>query len=247
MKIEISFKDMMEIYEFASQGKLIEGLVHNLNGQLQNINMEVEMMMHHSVKAARKSQDNLSNKFNSGLKKVDELITYINNDIKTFIINAGVYDESSGYISLNEFIRSELQSLKVNLYFKHNVHQELQLKETSPLIRNLPKRFCQAFRWFLQAFAEELERTKIQQIRVKTYDGPSGINIILSSEKISLSKKFLKLLKTDIPSSRPLTTDKNTVGILLSLAIFKSEGGAVTCSDESSGSNITFVIPVPYS
>ena len=41
MKIEISLKEMMEILKMASLGKLMSGLIHNLNSPLQNIGMDI--------------------------------------------------------------------------------------------------------------------------------------------------------------------------------------------------------------
>ena len=44
--VEISLKDLVKLYEFASIGKVINGLLHNLNGPLQNLGMYIELMNH---------------------------------------------------------------------------------------------------------------------------------------------------------------------------------------------------------
>ena len=44
MVIEISLNGLIRLCRFASLGKVIEGLLHNINGPLQNLGMDIEMM-----------------------------------------------------------------------------------------------------------------------------------------------------------------------------------------------------------
>jgi hypothetical protein len=41
--IRLSLDDLKKLYKLASIGKLVGGLIHNLNGPLQNLGLDIEM------------------------------------------------------------------------------------------------------------------------------------------------------------------------------------------------------------
>jgi C4-dicarboxylate-specific signal transduction histidine kinase len=51
--MEISFKNLIELYKLASLGKVTGGLIHNINGPLQNIGLDLEMTQYMLKKEQR--------------------------------------------------------------------------------------------------------------------------------------------------------------------------------------------------
>ena len=242
MLAEIPLDNLIILYRMASLGKLINGLVHNLNGPLQALSMDLEMA-EYSLINKREMDDNLAKNTGTRLKRMEEELENIKNLIKTTSIKANLDDDYQEQITLSRFLQQELSFLKANLYFKHNVHTELQLEDDLPLTGNLPEGVPLALSLFVQILIEEMERQKIKNLALKACSGDSGLEITFTTGGKNLSEEFIKLLSLKIPSSQPLRIETNNMATILILALFKLGGASVATHIEPSRSSINIKIP----
>ena len=70
MFVEISLDSLCRLYGSAALGKLMGGLVHNLNGPLQNLGMDLEMMIY-SLADTDPSRDSPSKGLGTRLKRME--------------------------------------------------------------------------------------------------------------------------------------------------------------------------------
>ena len=164
MLFEISLNDLIGLVRMASLGKLMNGLVHNLNGPLQNLGMDMEMMLH-SLTGKGLSHDDLVKNMAIRLNRMEGEFEHINHLIKTTSLRADPEDDYQGYANLNEFLEEELSFLEANLYFKHHVRKEIHLEEDLASLTNFPKGVAMSLSWFLHALTEELEKEKLENLQ----------------------------------------------------------------------------------
>ena len=243
MLVELSLDDLLGLLKLSSIGKLMSGLVHNLNGPLQNLGMDMELM-NHSLMGEGTSSDDRVNAVTTRLKRMEAEFERINHIIKTASVRASLDENYNRFINVNDFLKRELSFFEANLYFKHNVHTGLQLQSELPTVRNPPKDLELALSFFMQAIIEELERQQIKRLILKTSFSQSGVELMINTGGENLSESFLELLNLEIPASESLKIEDHDIGVILVVALLKSVGISVTGRVESSGPRIILTIPI---
>jgi signal transduction histidine kinase len=159
MGLDVSLEQLAALYQVGALGKLINGLIHNLNGPLQNLSMDLEMM-EHSVRTARGLPADLAESLLRRLKRMGGEFDHISGLIRAASMRAGAAG-STEQGDLRTFLEQELSFLNTNLYFKHNVQKEVLLEEGLPPLVRFPAELGLALGWFLQSLVEEIEREKV--------------------------------------------------------------------------------------
>ncbi len=243
MLVELSLDDLLGLLKLSSVGKLMGGLVHNLNGPLQNLGMDMELMNYSLIGGGTLSDDQVD-AVSTRLKRMKAEFERINYIIKNAAMRVSLSENYNKFINVNEFLKRELSFFEANLYFKHNVHTELQLHSELPTLKNPPKDLELALSWFMQAIIEELERQHIKRLILKTSVSHSGVEIMINTGGENLSERFMELINLEIPASEPLKIVDHNVGVILVVAILKSAGISVTRQVESSGVHVILTIPI---
>ena len=243
--IELSRQYLTRLFRLASFGKIIGGLIHNLNGPLQNLGLDIEMANHSLQDNSCADNETIKNILGR-LKRMEEEFERIDRLIKTYSIKAGSEDDfDNRLINMNDYLQQELCFLETNLYFKHNVDKKLEFQNNPPPASHLPGDSLTALNWFLRSLIEELEKTKIRGLTLETLFTDQFFIISITPEGNKLSETFLEQLIFDTsPENQPLQDDMD-LGILLFMMIFKEEGISVRKEVNQSGSTkiiITFPI-----
>jgi two-component system, NtrC family, sensor kinase len=219
--MELSFKNLIELYKLASLGKVTGGLIHNINGPLQNIGLDLEMTQYMLKKEAEAGVGKESNIL-PRLRRIEEELERLNTIIKTS--SNRIIHTDNGFLNFNDFLEQELFFLNTNLYYKHNVETTFDLSDQPPLISSLPENSVLAFGWLLQRIIEEIEKIKKSSLHIKTLknDGFYEINLVTGLNDLARTIDDI-IQKTDFTSDR-LTTANNESGLMLILKIFHSDG-----------------------
>lgn len=196
------------------------GLIHNLNGPLQNIGIDMEMMAY-TIHQKGLDTGNLGQNFGTRLKRMEGEFDAINQLIRTVTAKAGQNEEESACGSLYDFLEHEFHFLKANLYFKHNIRKELRLRSDLPSVNRLPEGVPQAVSWFIQGLAEELEREKIRSLILEGDVEDSNIRLDFLIQEGRLSDPFLENLERGSASLQGPSIDENDVGMTLALTLFQ--------------------------
>ena len=242
MLIEISVDDLIHLYRLASLGKVIGGLVHNLNGPLQNLALDIEMT-NHLLSNKSPIDENTTNNVLKRIKRMGEEFERIDQLIKTSAIRASQDDDNYHFLHINEFIQQEFIFNKNNLYFKHNVHTEYKFQKNLPTFRDLPKELIIALSSFFHAIVDELESQTVKGLIVKT-SMDDMLKITIDTKDGTLSDRFMEQFKQEIPESSSLTLTDQNMDILFPLVLFRNLGASASGKALSSGSRIILMIPM---
>jgi hypothetical protein len=241
--IELSLDNLMRLYKLSSLGKLIGGLIHNINGPLQNIGLDLEMSRY-MLKDDSSPPEEKTEKLHTRLGRIEEELDRLNDMIKIASSRTALVDEENVYININDYLQQELTFLRANLYLKHNIDIKLNLTDNPPLARNLPENSIQALSWLLQILADDMEKNGITKFVLGTELKTGLLKITFSTQKGTLSQELIRLIDQKKQDSDKTDCEGENVGILLVLTVFKNGGIGIKSENKSSGSEITITFPL---
>lgn len=241
--VDIPIEGITKLLRLASLGKLIEGLIHNINGPMQNLGLDIEMTQY-QLSGNIKNNNDLIDNMQSRIKRIEQEFNRLELMIKTTSIRSEFNMEDYNRMDINDFIEQELKFLEANLYFKHNVQTELILQKDPPLLGNLPNNFPLALGWLLQAVIEEIENQEIKILYLKTDIKDSQLNLTINTEEGNLSEGFTQILNHDFAIGI-LEDNNQDMGTIAALMMFKSEGISLNSLTDTTGSAIQFTVPIP--
>jgi hypothetical protein len=219
--MELSFKKLIELHKLASLGKVTGGLIHNINGPLQNIGLDLEMTQY-MLKKETEAHSGKESAIMSRLRRIEEELERLNAIIKTSS-NRIMHDDNV-FLNFNEYLEQELFFLNTNLYYKHNVETTLDLSDEPPVIKNFPHDSVLAFGWLLQRVIEEIERDKGKALHIRALNDKGFYEVTIAAGLNDLVRRAGEIIeKTDFTSER-LKAPENETDIMLILKIFHSDG-----------------------
>jgi len=193
--IELSREDFMALHRQAAVGRLMQGLVHNLNGPLQNLGMDMDMIQYVS-RTGEESAELLLEDVKKRLVRMETEFEQINRLIRFTAARSSPEGDAESYITLGDFLDQEITFLKANLYFKHHVQTEMLLDDSLPMMRSLPPGATEGLSSLLQALVEETERREMSSFVLKATGNESEAEIHISTGPVPLSKAFLDVFKS---------------------------------------------------
>ena len=243
---QISLNGLTELYRFMSIGKLVNGLIHNLNGPLHSLGIEMDVMSHLFLKETESKEELIEN-IKARLTRMDGEFENLNLLIRMAATRLDLGDYRSHQPDINTFLQQELEFLRANLFFKHHVKTTLQLDKTLATARGLPERLAEGFAWFIHGLVEEMEREKLQTLIVMTILGESKPVVQFTLGGGGLSERTKLLLETDPSSFDDFRIENLDVGMLLGVVLLKSNGASIEPVYKLAASEITVTIHNPLS
>lgn len=243
---QISLNGLIELYRFMSIGKLVNGLIHNLNGPLHSLGIEMDVMNHLVLKKTESRQELIEN-IKARLTRMDDEFENLNLLIRMAAARLDLAEYCSHQLDINTFVQQELEFLRANLFFKHHVKTTLQLDKTLTTLRGLPERLAEGFAWFIHGLVEEMERQKLQTLTVMTTLGESTPVVQFTLEGGGLSERTKLLLETDPSSFDNFRVENLDLGMLLGVVLLKSNGASIEPVYKLAASEITVTIRNPLS
>ena len=242
MLIELPLDILIKQFKLVSLGKLIGGLIHNLNGPLQNLGLDIEMASYSLNRTPNLDKKGVEDIL-ARLKRMEDEFERINTIIKEVASRATSEDDNSNLVSLHDFFKQEILFLQSNLYFKHNVRTELKFEVDHPSSFKFPENFIIALGWLLMIFVEELEREKAKTLLIKTGRDNSYFMIEICTKKGGLSEKFIRLFDQGETKPDNVSAD-DEIGIMLIKTIFQSSSIPIKTYADSSQSNVLIMLPL---
>jgi len=174
---EALLKDLLALQPFLRIGRHFRGIVHNLNGYLQNALLQVELL-HLALQSSRNPPeiDDLARR----LKSLSEELDGLAEDLRFW--GQHVDSESMGRdvpVDLNYVVREALAFLKADLFFKHQVSTELRLQPDLPKVCGNLMAFHHAFGALLDQAMEAMRTSDHPCLLVETRGGDGRIEVII--------------------------------------------------------------------
>ena len=170
---------LIERYRYSNLGVLLKGVIHNLNGSLQILSMQMELLQRMLAKDDDKVQDQVE----KCLGQIDKFKGMLD-----LLIQKGVHDDEDTpqTVHLNELLEEELSLLHHNLFFKHQVRVHKDLASSLPSLKGYYLDFSQGLSNLIHNALEAMEdssrkeltlitKTKENQILVTVKDTGCGV------------------------------------------------------------------------
>jgi signal transduction histidine kinase len=148
-------------YQYSNLGNLLKGVVHNLNGSLQILSMQMELLQ----RTLPQGEPKLQGQMEKCLGQIDKF-----RGMLELLIQKGVHDEqdSPQALQLNEILEEEISVLYHNLFFKHQVKVQKDLASPLPLLRGHYVDLSQGFSNLIQNALEAMEGSPRKELTIMT-------------------------------------------------------------------------------
>ena len=229
-KIEIPVDRAIELYKFVSVGKLMGGLVHNMNGPLHSLGIEMDVLnflMDKGIESVSEFIESLKKRLKRMEEEFERLNLLIRSTSERVEFNSFIYKKTD----INKIVKQELEFLNANLYFKHKVEKLFELLPDIKLDGDLSENTLLGLQWFVQGLVEDIEKQKITKLKVKSYMKESKICVEFEVGEPGLSPGFTQSLKWKNDS---LSTEIGNLDFGLSLALVLLDSGNIDILAEES-------------
>lgn len=242
-------------------GRFVQGIIHNINGPLQNMSMLSEILL--------KGQDNMDALFRAsnadGLdgwddlsqkqrKRLDQLTRQI----------AGLADMLRDFMSLHEIERNETEVdvnlvmcklanvFRSDLFFKHQVTLDLQLARNLPLVRILGRHLIPSLVHVIQNALVAMRNAPEKRLVIESGLTEGNIRLGFADSGCGISKRcpsqedlfqlFSSWWETD--GSRPSAEEKHLGFGLYAVRRMLSPYGVIVCMEET-GQGVLTTLDIP--
>jgi hypothetical protein len=195
--IGLSRDDFAGVLHLMSVGRWAHGLIHNLNGPLQNLGMDMDMIEYSLGQEGIPPQE-LMEEIQTRLRRMEEEFDRINRQIRATASRVAP-DAEDEYLSLGEFLEEEILFLKASPYLKHHVDTTLSLDEELPEMKDLPAGFAGALRGLLAAVVEEVERGEMEALTIEASSSESRLGVAITLGGGTCSRGFLEMMRPEGP------------------------------------------------
>jgi hypothetical protein len=245
MRLEMELGSFLEFYRLVTLGKLIQGLVHNLNGPLQNLGMDMEMM-EHTLENDQRFPKELSESLLARLQRMESEFDQVGRIIRSAAMRIDMEGDFLRYGNLKSLLEEEISFLQANLYFKHNVRKEIQLSEDLLHVDSVSHEIVRALCWLIQAVVEEMEKGTAKLFGLSGRRAPSALEISLFFEGETLGLLSMEEIEGGSTSPEVLRVQDGS-GPVLPLSLLRLHSVSVGCRREPKRIEFTLTIPYPAS
>ncbi len=254
---EMLIRKLADHYCGAYLIRVIEGVIHNLNGPFQILYIRSEQLemnikqLQEGVRVGSISEmgdlmDKMSERINSILKGLDDL-----NNQHIHLTSGMIVERRSTLqpIKINDLIKDTLFLLNANMVFKHKVDKVYRFDENLPTVVGRYSEFGAMILSIVQNALEALADTEEKRLEIETSHNERMVTIKISDTGCGIPEKdrkhiFSPFFTTKKDSDYEGKLDEN-IGLGLSFVdlLIKDYGGAVTY--ESAPGATTFILNVP--
>ncbi|MEW6327186.1 MAG: ATP-binding protein [Thermodesulfobacteriota bacterium] len=191
-------QELIRQHYMSGIGRLMKGVAHNMNGPLQVLSIQVELLKKLMAEEGKILADlgalsffpgeggkllkDLESKQGICARKIGQLEGELDrlHSMTDFIVSrcSSGEENNTSMVDLNEVIKDEIIFLHADLFFKHKVEKTLKLKESLPLISARYPDLSQALNHILQNAIEAVIDAEEREIIVET--GLNGSSVFVS-------------------------------------------------------------------
>lgn len=198
--IETLFAFLKDRSRLSRMGSLINGVAHNLNGSIQILSMQMELIQRMMAKKDGKSHASIHEKMDQCMAQIDKLKSMLE------VLHPRNEDEAKGdlrKVNLNEVIEREIELFHHRLFFKHHVKIKKNLSGRLPLLQGHEVDFSEALSNLIENAVEAMEETPRKELALTSRAGNDHIQVVISDTGCGIPDELRPRLFT------PFFTTKN--------------------------------------
>jgi len=237
-----------ERYRHSETGRLVKGIVHNMNNLIHTLSMQIELLKRRMVNLSSIGEpDKFQQEKDRCMVKIDEVAGELArlNDLIANIISKGIHDQSQvpGPVDLNELLSEELSLRYADMFYKHKVEKQIDLAPGLPAVYGFHVDYAQALGAVIQNGLEAMDASERRQLHISTSQDNGRVVVSVRDTGCGLPPEPQRIFE-------PLFTTKDTanghagLGLYLARTLLASYGGEVTAEAGPEGTTVRVSVPI---
>ena len=234
------FSAFLDRYRQSTLGSFVRGIIHNLNGSLQILSMQMELLQGALLKEGDKINPSLNGKMAQCQEQLDKLKAVVD-----ILMQKGAHDEdgTSQPIDLNDLLGEELSLWYHNLFFKHHIRVTKSLFPKLPPLQGRYLDFSQALSNLIQNATEAMEETPTQELFVATSFRDDRVQVTIRDTGCGIPEEIKPHL------FQPFHTSKGEkhhgLGLFISRELLTPYGASFSFSSRKGETTFSVQFPLP--
>jgi signal transduction histidine kinase len=241
-------------------GRFIQGLIHNVNGPLQNMSMLVEVLIRGQEKlenaggygsvASCPDFGMLIQKQGKRLHQLSQQISALADMLRSFMVLHEI-ERNETEVDINLVLSKLAETFRSDLFFKHQVTLDLRLTKNLPLVRILGRHLIPALVHLFNNAVVAMKKTAEKRLVVESRLEEGIVRILLRDTGCGLQSEEVRQRCFDLfyshwqPSEGDQTGEENHMGFGLYAARRLLEPYGIEVSLKSADGETTAVVDIP--
>jgi signal transduction histidine kinase len=236
------FSAFLDRYRYSTLGSFVRGIIHNLNGSLQVLSMQMELL--HGALA--EEGDKLSSSLNVKMRQCQEQLDKLKAMVEV-LTQKGIHEEqeASQPIYLNNLLEEELSLWHHNLFFKHHIKVVKSFSPQLPPLQGHYLDFSQGLSNLLQNAVEAMAETPSKELFVATSVRDNQVHVIIRDTGCGISEEIKPNLFI------PFCTNKggkhHGLGLFICRELLSPYGASFFFSSRGGETTFSVHFPLPVS
>ncbi len=235
-QVRIRTDQLIDSEKMATIGKLTAGIVHNLNNPLQAI------LGYSQLIELKLPENPYTQKLKASAMLMKEMIaTILTTSRKENSIRVDNID-------LNALLMNQLEMMKANNFFKHQIRAETDLNPI-PLYKGVYSHFSQSFGNLIKNAVDAMYKTDKKILSVQTRAGEHDIQITITDTGCGMDPETIPKIFDPFFTTKPLSAQDNEptgtgIGLASTQEMIESYGGKIEV-DSQPGIGSRFIVTLP--
>lgn len=181
------FLAFLDRYRYSTLGSFVRGIIHNLNGSLQILSMQMELLQGALLKEGDRTRPSLNSKMLQCQEQLDKLKVMVE-----VLLQKGIHDEqeASQPIHLNDLLEEELSLWHHNLFFKHHIKVVKSFSSPLPPLQGRYLDFSQGLSNLIQNAVEAMEEAPTKELLVATSVRDDQVHVTIRDTGCGISEEI---------------------------------------------------------
>lgn len=236
------FSAFIEKYGAATRGAFLKGVIHNLNGGIQILGMQMEMLQRMLTKEGEKISPSIQEQVAQCVEQIDRFKALIEELLPKELFED---QEEPQFIQINDLLRNLLSFLRNNLFFKHQVRVEKSLAHSLPPLKGYYHDLFQSFLNLILNAIEAMERSTEKVLTVMTEKVGNNLQVTIKDTGCGLPEGM------EVYLFNPFFTTKggkhNGLGLFVAKNLLSKYGASFAHSFQKGETVFKVTIPLAHS
>lgn len=238
-RVDALESDRMAERGLAAVGRLVDGIVHNLNGPLTTMMGRAELLrMRHPA-----------------IEGLDALVAQVNAMCEMIhaMVRRHALEQDTGerLIDLNELLLLELGFLEADLEFKHEIKKIYRFAESLPKVAGVYGELSQSFMGFIRNAIDAMEDSEEKMLTVETRADERFVYAEIADTGCGISEEHLPRIFDPFFTTKPgakrgTASSRSALKLAMCRRLLASHGGEIVVQSKvGRGTKVTVRMPIP--
>ena len=226
-------------YRYSNLGTLVKGIIHNLNGSIQILSMQMELLQRMLAKEGKKIPPGIQDQMEQCLEQIDSFKAMVE-----ILIQEGAHEDQDTpqLIQVNDLLEEILSILKHNLFFKHQIRVQKRFSHPLPPLKGYHVDFSQGLFNIIQNAIEAMENSSRKELTLITEKDGAQIKVVIKDTGYGFSEDMKPNL------FKPFFTNKGGkhpgLGLFISRELLSRYGASFVYSSQKGETVFEISFPV---